>query len=58
MPVTRIKNNQITDATVNLGTRAVNFSLTAGKIANKVIIDEETNKRKTVWFIPVSDVKL
>ena len=30
----------------------------AGKIANKVIIDEETNKRKTVWFIPVSDVKL
>ena len=30
----------------------------AGKIDNKVIIDEETNKRKTVWFIPVSDVKL
>ena len=30
----------------------------AGKIANKVITDEETGKRKTVWFIPVSDVKL
>ena len=36
MPVTRIKNNQITDATVNLGTKAVNFSLTAGKIANNL----------------------
>ena len=36
MPVTRIKNNQITDATVNLGTKAVNHSLTAGKIANNL----------------------
>jgi len=36
MPVTRIKNNQITDATVNLGTKSVNYSLTAAKIANNL----------------------
>ena len=36
MPVTRITNNQIIDATVNLGTKSVNYSLTATKIANNL----------------------
>jgi len=29
----------------------------AGKIKNKVITDEETGKRKTVWFIPSTNVR-
>ena len=36
MAITRIKNNQLTDASINLGTKTANFSLTAGKIANNL----------------------
>ena len=36
MAVTRIKNNQITDATVDAGTKLVNNSITASKIANNL----------------------
>ena len=34
MAVTRIKNNQITDATVVASAKLVDYSITAGKIAN------------------------
>ena len=34
MPVTRIKNNQITDATIVASAKLVDYSITAGKIAN------------------------
>ena len=33
MAITRIKNNQITDATINAGTKLVDASITAGKLA-------------------------
>jgi hypothetical protein len=34
MPVTRIKNNQITDATIVASAKLVDYSITSGKIAN------------------------
>ena len=36
MAVTRIKNNQITDSTVNAAAKLVDFSITAGKLANNI----------------------
>ena len=36
MAVTRIKNNQITDATINAGTKLVDFSVSAAKLANSL----------------------
>ena len=36
MAVTRIKNNQITDATVNAAAKLQDFSITSGKIANNL----------------------
>ena len=43
MPVTRIKNNQVTDSSagntqvgINAGTKLQDFSITAGKIANNL----------------------
>jgi len=33
MPITRIKNNQITNATIDAGTKLVDASITAGKLA-------------------------
>jgi len=36
MPVTRIKNNQITDLTVNAAAKLQDYSLTSGKIANNL----------------------
>jgi len=36
MAITRIKNNQITDSTVNAATKLQDFSITAGKIANNL----------------------
>jgi cytoskeletal protein CcmA (bactofilin family) len=36
MAVTRIKNNQITDSTVNAAAKLQNFSITSGKIANNL----------------------
>ena len=36
MPVTRIKNNQITDATIVGSTKLVNNSVTAGKLENNL----------------------
>ena len=34
MAVTRIKNNQITDATIVASSKLVDYSISAGKIAN------------------------
>ena len=41
MAVTRIKNNQITDATVNAAAKLVDYSATAAKIANNLVYSSD-----------------
>ena len=36
MAITRIKNNQITDATIDVGVKAIDLSITAGKLENNL----------------------
>ena len=41
MAVTRIKNNQITDATVNAAAKLVDYSVTSAKIANNLVYSSD-----------------